>query len=369
MAGKSKARQFDGWRRGTSRSAAGGNPRSNRMKRRFILVTLQGLIVSGCALHPLPDDVTKLSTYNIVRQIRCETRKGVIDSILGYLTDERNYKGHKVDENSREVGRKFQAVFEADPFSYTNQYSISNFSPELLSGYAKMVVSVLWNTGIAYNFDLTMAETNNIGSEINFLRPLTRSSTTVGLKGNFDRQRQNERSFTVTDNFGDLTAKLRADYCTKQIVEANMIYPIAGKVGMERVVQDFLVLTLFGNLAGDATEDITSAKGPPTMVEQLEFQTTIGGSATPKVTFTPLGSGVRVSDASLGVAASRKDTHKLTVGLYLVPPGVHLINEARPGIFQGLITATGGKPEQGAARAVDQFLSQKLFQTNITINQ
>jgi hypothetical protein len=331
------------------------------MRRKFFLLALGGLLTSGCALHPLPDDVTGLSTYNIVRQIRCETREAVIDSILGFLTNEANYRGRKVDDASRGVGLRFKAAHGVDPSS------ITAFSPTMLSGTARTAVSLLWNTGIAYNYDLEMVEVNNVDPEINFLRVLPSSKELLGVKGNFDRQRQNTRSFTITDNFGGLVKNLDARYCTGYIVEANMIYPIAGKVGMERVVQDFLVLTLFGNLSG-ASKDVTSNKGPPTMVDQLQFQTSIGGSVTPKVIFTPIGPAAHVADATLGLAASRKDTHKLTVGLYLTSPGVTAINQVRASIFRGgLITASGGQAEQGAAAAVEQFLAQKLFQPRIVI--
>jgi hypothetical protein len=192
--------------------------------------------------------------------------------------------------------------------------------------------------------------------------------------------------FTITDNFADFVQKVRADYCNGQIVEANIVYPIAGKVGIDAVVHDFLVLTLFGNLSGDASKDILTTKGPPTMVDQLQFLTTIGGSATPMVTFTPVGPGTVVSNATLGLAASRTDTHTLTVGLYLAAPGVTVINEVRPSIFQGvfvppavpaqepvttfggLLTASGGTAEQGAAKAVEQFLTLRLFQPTSAVS-
>jgi hypothetical protein len=311
--------------------------------------------------------VVHLSTYNIVRQVRCETRKAVIDSILGFLTDDANHDANKVDDRSRAVGQSFLQALRTAPYDFAGPVSMQRFNPNLLSGNAKLIVSLLWNTGVAYNFDLTMMEKNDFDPEANFLGTWSRSTLSVGLKGNFDRQRQNERQFTITDNFGDLVGKLNPAYCRNQIVEANITYPIAGKVGMERVVQDFLVLTLFGNLSGDARKDITSSKGPPSMVEQLEFTTTVGGSATPKVTFVPVGSGIHVADATLGLSASRTDTHMLTTGLFLVTAGEKLLAQAKPGIFQGLITATGSAAERGAARVVDQFLEQKLNQTNITI--
>jgi hypothetical protein len=32
------------------------------------------LTATGCAIHPLPEDVTGVDTYHIVRRIRCEAR-------------------------------------------------------------------------------------------------------------------------------------------------------------------------------------------------------------------------------------------------------------------------------------------------------
>src|ERR1019366_2857714 len=98
------------------------------------------------------------------------------------------------------------------------------------------------------------------------------------------------------------------NYCTGHIAEDNYVYPIAGRVGIDRVVHDFVLLTLFGNLSGKS-KDVTTVSGPPTMVDQLQFQTTIGGAATPKITFIPLGRAFQVSDASFPISASRKDTH------------------------------------------------------------
>lgn len=229
-------------------------------------------------------------------------------------------------------------------------------------------------TGIAYNFDLTGYEQNNIDPEINFIRPLPIStSVSLGLKGNFDRYRQNERSFTITDNFYGLIKHVPEKYCEKHIAQANIIYPIYGNVGVHKVIHDFMLLTLFGNLTGDGSKDFITINGPPTMVDQLEFQTTIGGSATPKVVFAPIGPAFQLSDASLGVSATRRDTHKLTMGLFLDTAGATEVKNLRSALFDGftgnLITATGGRAELGAAKAVEQFLQQKIFRPTIVFQQ
>ena len=49
----------------------------------FVALGLCGL--AACAIHPVPEDVTGVSTYQIVRQIRCEARDVVKKTVIGYL--------------------------------------------------------------------------------------------------------------------------------------------------------------------------------------------------------------------------------------------------------------------------------------------
>jgi hypothetical protein len=336
-------------------------------RKKSVAAFLSGLILSGCSIHPLPDDVANVSTVNIVRQIRCETRKAAIDSMFRYLTSEGNLNGAKLDNYSYEMGRRAKAAYDAYPDS------ITKFDPSKLTGFARTVVGLLYHTGIAYNYDLTGLEIDNIDPVVDFIRPVPITSVvSLGLTGNFDRQRQNERSFTVTDNLGDLIRKVHADYCTDHIAEANYVYPIAGRVGIDKVVHDFLLMTLFENLSGpsaDVKKNLTTS-GPPTMVDQLQFLTTIGGGATPKITFIPKGRAFQAADASFPITASRKDTHLLTVGLYLDKTAAKEISGVRTAIFRGgLITASGGAAEQGAAKAVEQFLALKIFKPTIVVGQ
>jgi hypothetical protein len=332
-------------------------------------VFFSALVTSGCAIHPLPDDVAHISTPNIVRQIRCETRQAIIDSFLGFLTDKGNNQVNsngyqKVDDRSLAIGNATKQAYDDD------HDSITTFDPKILSGFARSTVQLLFNTGIAYNYDLTGLEKSNIDPTANLTRPLPISTLlSANLMGNFDRSWQNDRSFTITDNAASLV-KVHANYCTKFLVEENIVYPIAGKVGMEKMIQDFLQLTLFENLNGETTKDtITTSSGPPTMVDQLNFQTTIGGSATPMAVFAPAGTAFQFMNASMVLSASRMDTHILTVGLYLDSAGVQQIAGVRMAVFAGrLITASGGHAEKGAAHAVEQYLEQKLFKPTIVVH-
>jgi len=356
-------------------------------------------VLGGCAIHPLPENYSGAPTYQIVRQIRCETREALIKVLFNYLTTADNMRHDNLDETSYKLGLTARDDYARDPDS------ITRFDPSKLTGFAKTVVGLLYNTGIAYNYDLLGLETNNIDPTFNLLRPLP-ITTQVGLNvtGTFDRQRQNERSFTVTDNAGNLLMHVHQDYCTGQLAQENFFYPIAGRVGVDRVIIDFMQLTLFANLGSinkDATKVAAPTEGPPTMVDQLQFVTAFGGTTTPKLTFIPLGRNFNFADASLGLTNSRKDTHQLTVGLYLDQDGAKEIAADRREIFDGrrwklvqprgagpvsvigaketsvtrspffgnLITASGTRAELGAAQAVEQFLTQKLFKPTIIVNQ
>jgi hypothetical protein len=315
---------------------------------RLTILGLLPALIAGCAIHPLPENVTGVSTYDIVRQIRCETRQAVIQSTLDYLT-----KGTDVDAASREIGLRFA----------NNEIPISKLDPKMFKGHVGQLLNLFWSTGVAYNYKLEMTETNNLGVGLDLLKPFANSRITLGLGAGFDRQRQNTRTFTVTDNFRNLVQKLSDEYCSRQLVAENYVYPITGRVGVEGMVHAFVYLSLFGNLAGK--ED--NPAGPPTLVDALDFQTTISGSASPKVTFTPLGRGLSLTEASLISEASRKDVHRVVIGLALDKAANSQVGPTRDALFGRLLTASGNRAELAAANAVDQFLTQTVFSPTIVV--
>lgn len=317
------------------------------------------LFLSGCSIHPVTDDVAHISASNIARQVRCEARQAVIDALLGYLASpDNNINKNKLDDYSFAVGNELKRAYDLD------HESIRAFDPSQVTGFARTVTKLLYSTGIAYYYDLTGLETNNIDPAVDLIRPTPITSlVTLGLIGNFDRQRQNEWSFTITDNFGNLVQKTSESYCTNHLVRTeDFVYPIAGKVGLAKLIKEFTLMSLFENLDQLNKDVATVKKGPPSMVQQLQFTTTIGGGASPKIVFAPKGPPFQATDVSFPVTISRKDTHQLTVGLYLDKGEAKTLEAVRGPIYEGsLITASGGRAEQGAARAVQQFLALKIF--------
>lgn len=271
-------------------------------------------LLSNCAIHPVPEDVTGVNTYHIVRQIRCETREAAAKFVLREL--KRLGSDHE-DQAADPIARSLVDQYEANP------ELISTFTPDLFPGpkYAQVrnFYRVIYSSAIAYNFDLTMTEQNNLGTTVNLLGPWTQKFT-LGLSADANRTRSNERSFTVTDTFSELLMGLNRPvrgqrYCDGQIVQANYVYPIAGHIGVDELVMTFFQLAYLGGLSADKAAP--GAIGPPTIADKLTFTTTIDGSATPTVLFSPAGSGLQLTDASLTGMASRMDAHQVTVGLAL----------------------------------------------------
>jgi hypothetical protein len=222
-----------------------------------------------------------------------------------------------------------------------------------------------------------MTEVNNVGGELDLVRALSKGVFGLALTGGFDRTRENVRTFTVTDNFGDLVRKPMR--CDGRLVGPNYVYPITGRIGVDDVVRAFVFLSLFGNLGGESGTPGVIPKGPPTLVDALEFTTTISGSANPRVDFAPIGRTLSVSHANLNVAALRRDKHQVIIGLALaaaaqaqlgsIRAGLRgqLVAPVQPALFGRLLTASGTPAELAAANAVDQVLTQQLFSPTITI--
>jgi hypothetical protein len=139
--------------------------------------------VFGCAIHPLPDDVTRYSTVDIVEKIRCEARVAIREH---------------VNPND----------------------------PRFKDG------------GIGYDFAFTITENNNGSGKAKFSFPFTDGKFSVDLGFGEDKQRQSERKFIIVDTF----AQLRKARCGSAELQEHWRYPITGSIGLSEVVATFVRL-------------------------------------------------------------------------------------------------------------------------------
>jgi hypothetical protein len=155
---------------------------------RIIVISCAFIVLSGCTLYPVPEDVTGVDTYNIVRQIRCETREAVRDLILTELKREAT---DSPDQPANPIALRLVQEYEAD------REQMDNFSPNIFSGQSyiqfRNFYNVIYSVGIAYNFDLTMNEENDVGTMIDALGAWA-PKFTLGFGADVNRGRSNERS-------------------------------------------------------------------------------------------------------------------------------------------------------------------------------
>ncbi len=307
---------------------------------------LFALMAAGCALRPVPEQSTGVPTSAIVKHIRCEAREAIFIT----LTDSIALNPEAFPEPAPSIAARFRGHPEL----------IGKFKPGLFTGKARKFLEYFWDTGIAYHFNLGMLEINNLDAGVNFFPTVGSGLGAFGFKTGFDRQRGNVRTFTLTDDFHTLLS-LRSGYCDGEVVREDFVYPMAGKIGIEPFIHEFVRVALYAQLENEAEG------GPPTMVDTITFQTTISGSVGPQIIFSPAFPGLTLPGGSLAADVSRQDTHTLTMGLSVVeaPPA-----EGDPhgkGIAGRLLTAKGTGKRQGAANAVDQELTRQALSQTVVL--
>lgn len=290
--------------------------------RRVLTAAVVSASLGGCAIHPLPEQVAGVDTPHIVRQIRCETREAVKSTLKDFLVFIADGLFAGYPEGVRNpIADHLLALYAENP-ELMDTFNSSLFpGPQYVRERA--AIDLLLKAGAAYTFDFDIFEDNDLIANVNLLRDVM-PKFTAPIEGNAKRRRSNERTFTVTDTFGFLLADLNAAkprnvrYCDGQIVGPNYVYPIVGRVGVDRTVKDFSRLLLFGGLAGKEGK----AGAAPSMTDDLIFTTTVSLSGTPKVVFAPVGTLLRVADASLNLSVGRSDKHQVTIGLAVDVAGV-----------------------------------------------
>jgi hypothetical protein len=148
------------------------------MRPALAVLALSSLLI-GCSTAPLPDDVSRKSTYDIIQKVRCEAKAAVDEFGQGF---------HKA--------------------------------------------------AIVYNFQFNITETNDANVGFSLLDNLKGPGTikvNAGAQANL--KRYGDRNIEVIDNFSDL----RHLSCTRDR-EANWLYPLTGEIGMYNAVATFIRL-------------------------------------------------------------------------------------------------------------------------------
>jgi hypothetical protein len=278
----------------------------------ILIDVLFATFLTGCSVHPLPDDVTRLSTYDIVQQIRCEAARAAKDR-----------------------------------------------APQYKDGF------------IAYEFEFHITEDNRAKADATFKIPyMSGEMFSLKLDGNVEKNRDAVRNFRIVDR---LNSKATAD-CFNGTLRRNLIYPIAGDIGIYEVVATFVKLQRAEHPQAGETFTFT---------DELTFMTRVEGGISPHITLAPAHQFQLVS-ANATLTSSRLDIHKVTVSLTagpaLSPPPPPLRDESgrimrraapppRVAPLGARVTAFNLRNSPGASNVQptnNALLSTTIIQTQVT---
>lgn len=243
--------------------------------------------LGGCALHPIPDDVSPFSTEMIVRYGRCEMRS----EIIGYINDifQDTFTGDGIGKLIKDTRGKVK-----------DKKKLSDPEQQLLK---------LAKVGVVYSFDFNITEHNKAGADAGFRLPGLTSVVDAGATTALDVTRQGQRVFGTEDTWEDLITRraLCPPPSLPQALPGNFIYPLTGSIGVNRVVRTFIDIEEQGG-------------GKDHFVDTLTFTTQASGGADASIKLDPVPNQFRLVSATAAASASRLDIHKLTLSLAFPQP-------------------------------------------------
>ena len=193
-----------------------------------VIVALLCMFLPGCTIAPAPENFSGVTTEQIVRQVRCETRDAVRSTLVQILGDPAN----KGNENDKEPITDDATIALASQIAQQNDdAAYEKLLVYRLPKGGQRIFNLMMATGVAYNYNLQMTETNNADSSLDVLGGTVTSARFLGLSSKLDLTRQSTRIFTTTDTLGHLYA-MSDDLCKGHIKRANFLYPMTGEIGI-----------------------------------------------------------------------------------------------------------------------------------------
>jgi hypothetical protein len=210
----------------------------------------------GCSVHPLPDDVAKASTVDIVERIRCEVQEGLL-------------RFASTDAHARKI---------------------------------------IEGTTIGLEFDFVMHEVNSTtAGSMEFERPAGGGGggTKFELEVNAaaSSKRENKRVFRTLEDL----KQIEAAECAGDPVRSNRRHPITGATGMAEIVRTYIRLEKLTDLARGGDDAVFS--------DDIDFTTEYDVGVLPNLTVDTVAGSFRLKRASVLGSIGRKDVHSVTVAL------------------------------------------------------
>ena len=256
---------------------------------RFGLLIAGGAVftgVTGCSIHPLPEDFARDDTYRIIEKVWCEARGVLIEEFYTILLESDDPTVRLLVPAIKTGRRKLSGLRN------------SEFDDPTFNKLAKFRYD-----GIAMKFIFKITENNNNTGNASFKMPFVNGTFSLALKAGKEKGRVNERTVETKDSLEDLVVNEdRAARCADiQDPGKNFAYPITGNIGMS----EFFVT--YKNLVLANVNAITFS-------DKLTFTTKLVGEVKPSVELTNFVPKVlRLASADLTSGVDRTDSHEVSI--------------------------------------------------------
>jgi hypothetical protein len=289
--------------RPVKQAAACGPGPSRRVRGLCAAFALAAL--TGCAIHPLVDDVSPIPTEAIMAAARCELRLGLVHQVEVWFADE-TPPVTGFDPNTIGEPANLKAMKERFPDTKGTDSAWDEYM----------------DIAIAYDWSFEITEVNHADASVGFrlpvLNPVGAYDLTAG--GNANLTRQAKRTFKNQDKFKDLLTAKRWKFCNDidRSIESfpntptgrppfepqpvRPLYPITGSIGLARAVTSFLKIAVQDGALDTFTDDLT-------------FTTTFDGRVGGAVTLAPVPKEFRLVSAAASLTGSRTDIHKVKISM------------------------------------------------------
>jgi hypothetical protein len=239
--------------------------------------------LGGCAIHPIPDDVSPYTTQQIVRFGRCEMR----DEVIEYINYNYINRMYGTSFTGPQIAKLIKPLHDKKHLTEDESHLLR-----------------LGKVGVVYSFDFNITENNKAGADAGFRLPGLTSVLDAGATAGLDLTRQGQRVFGTEDTWEELMS--RPTLCPPpelpQGLPGNFIYPLTGSIGVRPVVRTFIDIDEQGGAKDHFVDTLT-----------FTTQANAGANATLKV--DPVPNQFRLVSATAAASASRLDVHKLTLSL------------------------------------------------------
>ena len=286
------------------------------MKKASAFFLSMTVILSGCSIHPAPENFSGVYTLNIVQSIRCEARDAFrlyLGKLLSDQSDERFW-----DDDTADLANRLT----------NGDTDLSTLERKNLSLGARTLLAKFDRATIVYDFKFQMTERNNNELSAALTDPLSNGLFTLGFGGGANLERDAQRSFRVVDIFSEFYSEemyqrcnVKMDRLTGKLMAGGRFanrpdYPITGKIGLDDVMWTAMHLVQTVGLAAKEKAEDASVS---TFVERLTFTTTLKGNLDPSVELKGGSRHLHVSNVSGKFGSERVDLHEVTIAIGLNP--------------------------------------------------